>query len=86
MIYHFGREYNRKPRFAAGGGWETGYADERVPARKTNKQTDGGKRSSGAGYAADLRQGAAAEHVSCEPTESARELFNKDCEPAEEEQ
>ena len=55
MIYHFGREYNRKPRFAAGGGGETGYADERVPARKTNKQPDGGKRSSGAGYAADLR-------------------------------
>ena len=39
MIYHFGREYNRKPRFAAGGGGETGYADERVPARKTNKHT-----------------------------------------------
>ena len=35
---------------------------------------------------ADLRQGAAVEYVSCEPTESARELFDEDCEPVEDEQ
>ncbi len=28
----------------------------------------------------------AVEYVSCEPTESARELFDEDCEPVEEEQ
>ena len=37
-------------------------------------------------YKADLRQGVAVEYVSCEPTESARELFDEDCEPVEEEQ
>ena len=34
---------------------------------------------------ADLRQGVAVEYVSCEPTDSARELFDEDCEPVEEE-
>jgi hypothetical protein len=28
--------------------------------------------------------GRAVEYVSCEPTESARELFDEDCEPIEE--
>ena len=28
-----------------------------------------------------MRQGMAVEYVSCEPTESARELFDEDCEP-----
>jgi len=37
-------------------------------------------------YKADLRQGVAVAYVSCEPTESARELFDEDCEPVEEEQ
>ncbi len=37
-------------------------------------------------YKADLRQGMAVEYVSCEPTESARELFDEDYEPVEEEQ
>lgn len=37
-------------------------------------------------YKADLRQGVAVEYVSCEPTESARELFDEDCEPVEEEE
>ncbi|MBQ3901166.1 MAG: hypothetical protein II736_05525, partial [Clostridia bacterium] len=37
-------------------------------------------------YKADLRQGVAVEYVSCEPTESARELFDEDCDPVEEEQ
>ena len=37
-------------------------------------------------YKADLRQGVAVEYVSCEPSESARELFAEDCEPVEEEQ
>ena len=37
-------------------------------------------------YKADLRQGVAVEYVSCEPTESARELFDEDCESVEEEQ
>ena len=37
-------------------------------------------------YKADLRQGVAVEYVSCEPTDSARELFDEDCEPVEEEQ
>ena len=37
-------------------------------------------------YKADLRQGVAVEYVSCEPTESARELFDEECEPVEEEQ
>ena len=37
-------------------------------------------------YHADTRQGVAVEYVSCEPTESARELFDEDCEPVEEEQ
>ena len=37
-------------------------------------------------YKADLRQGVAVEYVSCEPTESARELFDEDCEPVEEAQ
>ncbi len=35
---------------------------------------------------ADLRQGVTVEYVSCESTESARELFDEDCEPIEEEQ
>ena len=35
---------------------------------------------------ADLRQGVAVEYVSCEPTESAGELFDEDYEPVEEEQ
>ena len=33
-----------------------------------------------------MRQGVAVEYVSCEPSESARELFAEDCEPVEEEQ
>ena len=37
-------------------------------------------------YKADLRQGVAVEYVSCEPMESARELFDEECEPVEEEQ
>ncbi len=37
-------------------------------------------------YKADLRQGVAVEYVSCEPTESARELFDEDCGAVEEEQ
>ena len=37
-------------------------------------------------YKADLRQGVAVEYVSCEPTESARELFDEEYEPVEEEQ
>ena len=37
-------------------------------------------------YKADLRQGVAVEYVSCEPTESARELFDEDFETVEEEQ
>ena len=37
-------------------------------------------------YKADLRQGVAVEYVSCEPTVSAEELFDEDCEPVEEEQ
>ena len=37
-------------------------------------------------YKADLRQGVAVEYVSCEPTESARELFDEDYDPVEEEQ
>ena len=37
-------------------------------------------------YKGDLRQGVAVEYVSCEPTESARELFDEDCEPVEEEE
>ena len=37
-------------------------------------------------YKADLRQGVAVEYVSCEPTDSARELFDEDCELVEEEQ
>lgn len=37
-------------------------------------------------YKADLRQGVAVEYVSCEPTDSARELFDEDCEPVKEEQ
>ena len=43
-------------------------------------------RHSGLSYTANLRQGVAVEYVSCEPTESARELFEEDCEPVEEEQ
>ena len=43
-------------------------------------------RLSAPSYKADLRQGATVEYVSCEPTESARELFDEDCEPVEEEQ
>ena len=43
-------------------------------------------RLSAPNYKADLRQGVAVEYVSCEPTESARELFDEDCEPVEEEQ
>ena len=35
-------------------------------------------------YKADLRQGVAVEYVSCEPTESVRELFDEDCASAEE--
>ena len=34
-------------------------------------------------YKADLRQGVAVEYVSCEPTESARELFDEDGESVE---
>ena len=34
-------------------------------------------------YNADLRQGASVEYVSCEPTDSARELFDEECEPVE---
>ena len=37
-------------------------------------------------YKADLRQGVTVEYVSCEPTESARELFDEEYEPVEEEQ
>ena len=37
-------------------------------------------------YKSDLRQGVAVEYVSCEPTDSARELFDEDCELVEEEQ
>jgi len=37
-------------------------------------------------YKADLRQGVAVEYVSCEPTESARELFDEEYAPVEEEQ
>jgi hypothetical protein len=37
-------------------------------------------------YKADMRQGVAVEYASCEPTESARELFDENCEPIEEEQ
>lgn len=33
-----------------------------------------------------LDKGTSIEYVSCEPTESARELFDEDCEPVEEEQ
>ena len=33
-----------------------------------------------------IRQSVAVEYVSCEPTESARELFGEEYEPAEEEQ
>ena len=36
-------------------------------------------------YKADTRQGVAVEYVSCEPTESARELFDEEYEPVEEE-
>ena len=43
-------------------------------------------RLSAPNYKADLRQGAAVEYVSCEPTESARELFDGEYEPVEEEQ
>ena len=37
-------------------------------------------------YKADLRQGMAVEYISCEPTESARELFDENCESVEEDQ
>lgn len=37
-------------------------------------------------YRADLRQGVAVEYVSCEPTESARELFDEGCDPGKKEQ
>ena len=37
-------------------------------------------------YKADLRQGVAVEYVSCEPSESARELSVEEYEPVEEEQ
>ena len=43
-------------------------------------------RLSAPNYKADLRQGVAVAYVSCEPTESERELFDEDCEPGEEEQ
>ena len=43
-------------------------------------------RLSAPNYKADLRQGVAVEYVSCEPTESARELFDEEYEPVEEEQ
>ena len=36
-------------------------------------------------YRADLQQGVAGEYVSCEPTESARELFGEDAAPGEKE-
>ena len=35
-------------------------------------------------YKADLRQGVAAEYVSCEPTGNACEMVDEDCEPVEE--
>ena len=35
-------------------------------------------RLSAPNYKADLRQGAAVEYVSCEPTDSARELFDEE--------
>ncbi len=37
-------------------------------------------------FSEDTRQGVSVEYISCEPTESARELFDEDCEPVEEEQ
>ena len=36
-------------------------------------------------YKTDLRQGVAMEYVSCEPAESAHELFGEDSAPGEEE-
>ena len=41
------------------------------------------ERLSAPNYTADLRQGVAVEYVSCEPTPSARELFDEDAEPEE---
>ncbi|MBQ6273154.1 MAG: hypothetical protein IJK63_02900 [Oscillospiraceae bacterium] len=37
-------------------------------------------------YKPDLLHGVAVEYVSCEPTVSAQELFDEECEPVEEEQ
>ena len=37
-------------------------------------------------YKADLRRGVAVEYVSCEPTESASELFDEGYKPVKEEQ
>ena len=41
------------------------------------------ERLSAPNYTADLRQGVAVEYVSCEPSITARELFDEDTEPEE---